>query len=195
MRHTGMQVKTIVEEHMRKSMFYIQKLFEITGNQVPELPQVATTFVPINEGSNGNTEEDNTFLSNHVPLTNGVPLRLEIGPCDVTNKSVVVCRRDVPGKLGTVFRVSMEASTLVNYVKSRLGEIQDGLLQRAISFRDSNIVDVCSYGELKEAIAEGKWARGPWSASAAEELKLEGEKKCFMTGKPAEEVAIFAKSY
>lgn len=28
----------------------------------------------------------------------------------------------------------------------------------------SNIVDVSSYGELKEAISEGKWARGPWSA-------------------------------
>lgn len=28
----------------------------------------------------------------------------------------------------------------------------------------SNIVDVSSYDELKEAIAEGKWARGPWSA-------------------------------
>ncbi|KAF3320220.1 Proline--tRNA ligase [Carex littledalei] len=196
---------------MRKSMVYIQKLFEITDNQVPELPQVATTFVPTNEGSNGNTEEDNTFLSNHVPLTNGVPLRLEIGPRDVTNKSVVVSRRTVPGKAGKEFGVSMEASTLVNYVKSRLEEIQDVLLQRAISFRDSNIVDVSSYGELKEAIAEGKWARGPWSASAAEELKVkketsatlrcfpfeqpEGDKKCFMTGKPAEEVAIFAKSY
>ncbi|KAF3320222.1 proline--tRNA ligase-like protein [Carex littledalei] len=141
----------------------------------------------------------------------GVPLRLEIGPRDVTNKSVVVSRRTVPGKVGKEFGVSMEASTLVNYVKSRLEEIQDVLLQRAISFRDSNIVDVSSYGELKEAIAEGKWARGPWSASAAEELKVkketsatlrcfpfeqpEGDKKCFMTGKPAEEVAIFAKSY
>ncbi|KAF3326294.1 proline--tRNA ligase-like protein [Carex littledalei] len=28
----------------------------------------------------------------------------------------------------------------------------------------SNIVDVSSYGELKEATAEGKWARGPWAA-------------------------------
>jgi hypothetical protein len=28
----------------------------------------------------------------------------------------------------------------------------------------SNIVDVSSYEELKAAIAEGKWARGPWSA-------------------------------
>ncbi|KAJ4811311.1 Proline--tRNA ligase [Rhynchospora pubera] len=141
----------------------------------------------------------------------GVPLRIEIGPRDVTNKSVVVSRRDVPGKPGKEFGVSMEASTLVNHVKIRLEEIQAALLQRAISFRDSNIVDVNSYGELKEAIAEGKWARGPWSASDAEELKVkeetsatircfpfeqpEGEKKCFMTGKPAEEVAIFAKSY
>jgi prolyl-tRNA synthetase len=78
-------------------------------------------------------------------------------------------------------------------------------------FTFSNIVDVSSYGELKEAIAEGKWARGPWSASDADELKVkeetsatircfpfeqpEGAKKCFMTGNPAEEVAIFAKSY
>lgn len=28
----------------------------------------------------------------------------------------------------------------------------------------SNIVDVGSYSELKEAISLGKWARGPWSA-------------------------------
>lgn len=28
----------------------------------------------------------------------------------------------------------------------------------------SNIVDVSSYVELKVAISQGKWARGPWSA-------------------------------
>jgi hypothetical protein len=28
----------------------------------------------------------------------------------------------------------------------------------------SNIVDVSSYDELKVAISQGKWARGPWSA-------------------------------
>ncbi|KAJ3669929.1 hypothetical protein LUZ60_010253 [Juncus effusus] len=141
----------------------------------------------------------------------GVPLRIELGPRDVANKSVVVSRRDVPGKPGKEFGISMEPSILVSHVKTRLEEIQESLLQRAISFRDSNIVDVSSYGELKEVIAEGKWARGPWAASDAEELKVkeetsatircfpfeqpEGEKKCFMTGNPAEEVAIFAKSY
>jgi len=147
---------------------------------------------------------------NHYEMK-GIPVRIEIGPRDVTNNSVVVSRRDVPGKQGKEFGVSMDPSILVNHIKGRLEDIQASLLQKAITFRDSNIVDVSSYGELKEAIAEGKWARGPWSASDADELKVkeetsatircypfeqpEGTKKCFMTGNPAEEVAIFAKSY
>ncbi|XP_059667118.1 proline--tRNA ligase, chloroplastic/mitochondrial isoform X1 [Cornus florida] len=141
----------------------------------------------------------------------GVPLRIEIGPRDVSSGSVVISRRDVPGKQGKVFGISMESSVLVAYVKEKLDEIQSSLLGRALSFRDSNIVDVSSYDELKEAISQGKWARGPWSASDEEELKVkeetgatircfpfeqpQGTKTCLMTGNPAEEVAIFAKSY
>ncbi|XVE58488.1 hypothetical protein DITRI_Ditri04bG0173400 [Diplodiscus trichospermus] len=141
----------------------------------------------------------------------GVPLRIEIGPRDVSSGSVVISRRDVPGKQGKVFGISMEPSILEAYVKDRLDEIQFSLLQRAISFRDSNIVDVSSYEELKEAISLGKWARGPWSASDADELRVkeetgatircfpfeqpQGTKICLMTGNPAKEVVIFAKSY
>ncbi|KAJ0966362.1 hypothetical protein J5N97_027500 [Dioscorea zingiberensis] len=141
----------------------------------------------------------------------GVPLRIEIGPRDVANASVVISRRDVPGKPGKDFGVSMDTSSLVGHVKNRLQEIQTSFLQKATSFRDSNIIDVKSYEELKAVISEGKWARGPWSASDTDELKVkeetgatircfpfeqpEGQKKCFMTGNPAQEVAIFAKSY
>ncbi|KAJ0042288.1 hypothetical protein Pint_17517 [Pistacia integerrima] len=141
----------------------------------------------------------------------GVPLRIEIGPRDVSSGSVVISRRDVPGKQGKAFGISMEPSTLEAYVKDKLDEIQSALLGKAISFRDSNIVDVSSYDELKEAINLGKWARGPWSASDADELRVkeetgatircfpfdqpQGIKTCLMTGNPAEEVAIFAKSY
>ncbi|XP_010496792.1 PREDICTED: proline--tRNA ligase, chloroplastic/mitochondrial [Camelina sativa] len=141
----------------------------------------------------------------------GIPLRIEIGPRDVSSNSVVVSRRDIPGKAGKVFGISMEASTLVAYVKEKLDEIQSSLLEKAVSFRDSNIVDVNSYDELKEAISSGKWARGPWSASDADEQRVKeetgatircypfeqpkGTKTCLMTGNPAEEVAIFAKSY
>ncbi|XP_047341406.1 proline--tRNA ligase, chloroplastic/mitochondrial [Impatiens glandulifera] len=142
----------------------------------------------------------------------GVPLRIEIGPRDVSNGSVVISRRDIPGKQGKVFGISMEPSSLVAYVKDKLDEIQSSLLNRASTFRDSNIVDVGSYEELKDAINQGKWARGSWSASDKDELKVKEEtgatlrcfpfeqpkdrqKTCFMTGNPAEEVALFAKSY
>lgn len=90
-----------------------------------------------------------------------------------------------------------------------MDEIQSSSLGRATSFRDSNIVDVGSYDEVKAAISLGKWARGPWSASDADEQGVkeetgvtircfpfkqpQGTKPCLMTGgKPAEEVAIFA---
>ncbi|XP_059312328.1 proline--tRNA ligase, chloroplastic/mitochondrial-like isoform X1 [Lycium ferocissimum] len=141
----------------------------------------------------------------------GVPLRIEIGPRDVSSGTVVISRRDVPGKEGKVFGISMDPSALVAYVKDKLNEVQSSLLERATTFRDSNIVDVYSYNELKEAIAQGKWARGPWSAGDEEELKVkeetgatircfpfeqpEGPMKCLMTGNSADEVAIFAKSY
>ncbi|KAJ0797480.1 putative proline--tRNA ligase [Helianthus annuus] len=141
----------------------------------------------------------------------GVPLRIEIGPRDVSSGSVVISRRDIPGKPGKVFGISMESSVLVPYIKEKLDEIQSSLLDKAIAFRDSNIVDVSSYDELKEAISQGKWARGPWVGSDEDELKVkeetgatircfpfdqpQGPKKCLMTGSPADEVAIFAKSY
>ena len=41
--------------------------------------------------------------------------------------------------------------------------LQEGLLADATAFRDTNIVDVASYDELRSAIEEGKWARGPWA--------------------------------
>ncbi|XP_015061616.1 proline--tRNA ligase, chloroplastic/mitochondrial [Solanum pennellii] len=141
----------------------------------------------------------------------GVPLRIEIGPRDVSSGTLVISRRDVPGKQGKVFGISMEPSALVAYVKDKLNEVQSSLLERATNFRDSNIMDVSSYDELKDAIAQGKWARGPWSAGDEEESKVkeetgatircfpfeqpEGPKKCLMTGNSADEVAIFAKSY
>lgn len=49
---------------------------------------------------------------------------------------MVVSRRDIPGKQGKVFGISMEPSTLVAYVKDKLNEVQASLLEKAVSFRD-----------------------------------------------------------
>ncbi|XP_028124669.1 proline--tRNA ligase, chloroplastic/mitochondrial isoform X2 [Camellia sinensis] len=114
----------------------------------------------------------------------GVPLRIEIGPRDVLSESVVISRRDVPGKQGKVFGISMEASILVAYVKDKLDEIHSSLLGKAISFRDSD------KDELRVKEETGATIRCfPFE-------QPEGRSKtCLMTGNPAEEVAIFAKSY
>ena len=83
-------------------------------------------------------------IYNHVltdlGLLQGVPLRIEIGPRDVSSGSVVISRRDIPGKQGKVFGISMEPSILVAYVKDKLDEIQSSFLARATSFRDRSVV-------------------------------------------------------
>lgn len=54
----------------------------------------------------------------------------------MSSGTVVISRRDVPGKQGKVFGISMDASTLVVYVKDLLADIQDSLLGKATAFRD-----------------------------------------------------------
>ena len=53
---------------------------------------------------------------------------------------MVVSRRDIPGKQGKVFGVSMEPDALVPYVKDKLDEIQASLLSMATSFRDRYVL-------------------------------------------------------
>ncbi len=141
----------------------------------------------------------------------GVPIRIEVGPKDVATGACVVARRDKPGKDGKEFGVSVDAVVLVAKIKQTLDEVQASLLHEATVFRDDNIVDVNSYDELKTAIADGKWARGGWEGTDAQELEIKeatgatircfpfdqplGDKTCLMTGVAAKEVCIFAKSY
>lgn len=107
--------------------------------------------------------------------------------------------------------VPMEPAAFVAHVRALLADVQAALLAEAKAFRDANIVDVASYDELKAAVAAGKWARGGWAGSDAQETQIKEETQatlrcfpfeqpagphtCFMTGAPAAEVAIFAKSY
>jgi len=141
----------------------------------------------------------------------GVPVRVELGPRDVEKNCCVTGRRDMPGKEGKVFDVSIEPEKLTATLQGLLDEIQANYLAEAIAFRDANIVDVTTYEELQAAIADNKWARGGWAASDADEDRVkeetgatircfpldqpEGPHTCLMTGAPAAEVCLFAKSY
>ncbi|CDP15987.1 unnamed protein product [Coffea canephora] len=60
----------------------------------------------------------------------GVPLRIEIGPRDVFTGTEVISRRDIPGKQGKDFGISMDSFILIAYVKGLLDEIQSCLPER-----------------------------------------------------------------
>ena len=61
-------------------------------------------------------------------------------------------------------------------------QVQSSLLAEAEAFRDANIVDVTSYEELKQAVADGKWARGPWAGQAFSQIRRQATRLVTHTG-------------
>src|SRR5437660_3852613 len=78
----------------------------------------------------------------------GVPVRMEIGPRDVKNNSVMLVRRDNRG------RESVPVEALETRLPASLAEVQEALFQRAKAFKDQNTHHTDSYEEFKEIIAE-----------------------------------------
>ncbi len=137
----------------------------------------------------------------------GVPLRIEVGPKDVAKGTVVLARRDIPGRDGKSF-VTQE--NLAVQVQEMLNTIQTNLLTKATAFRDLNIYDVADYSSLLAAVKEG-WAFAWWCGDTECEAKikvdtkatsrcipldqLSGEGKCIVCGKQAEKKTYFARAY
>ncbi|MFD2079111.1 prolyl-tRNA synthetase [Actinopolymorpha cephalotaxi] len=91
----------------------------------------------------------------------GVPVRIEIGPRDVTAGTVTVVRRIQGTKTPT------PVAGVGAAVAEALSVDQAALLREASAFRDSRTVDVATIDEATEASASG-WARIPWSALGEE---------------------------
>lgn len=137
----------------------------------------------------------------------GVPLRIEVGPKDVDKGTVVLARRDVPGREGKSF---VPQAGLLEAVQSLLATIQSDMLKRATEFREANTHEPKSYDEFKSIIEDG-FARAWWCGERQCEADIKEETKattrcipldqpggsgvCVHCGKPATEVAIFGKAY
>jgi prolyl-tRNA synthetase len=137
----------------------------------------------------------------------GVPLRMELGPKDVAKGSVVLARRDRPGKEGKSF---VPQQGIAAAVAAMLEEIQKALHDRALAFRKSNTAEPADYGEFKKAVEKG-FALSWWCGGAACEEKIKeeskatmrcipleqpgGEGKCVYCGAAATAKAIFARAY
>ncbi|MCS7071332.1 MAG: His/Gly/Thr/Pro-type tRNA ligase C-terminal domain-containing protein, partial [Anaerolinea sp.] len=141
----------------------------------------------------------------------GVPVRLELGPRDVQNDTVVAARRDLPGKES---KQVFTRAAIVEQVRALLETVQANLLAQATAFRDANTHDVRTYDELKAVIEAGGFARGWWADDRASDARVkqetgathrcyplehpyndEQEGVCLLTGRKTSQVAIFAKAY
>jgi prolyl-tRNA synthetase len=145
----------------------------------------------------------------------GIPLRMEVGPKDVHKQSVALAQRvsfDAPAgaKEGRKPKSFVPQAGLTEHIVKLLEDIQQGLFQRALRFREEHTFDVKTYDELKAAIEKG-FARGYWAGSREDEEKIQdetkatircipleqpvGNGKCVYTSKDATQIAVFARAY
>ena len=138
----------------------------------------------------------------------GVPLRIEIGPRDVQNNSVMLARRDRPGKEGKEV-VGFDA--LAQHVPDLLQEIQKSLYQRALDFRQKNTRHASTYEEFRQFVEERQFIDVFWCGDPACENKIKedtratnrcmpldqpGDRgKCIVCGSESDAHWIFARAY
>jgi prolyl-tRNA synthetase len=136
----------------------------------------------------------------------GVPLRIEIGPRDIENNSVVVSRRD-----GEKEKISVSINELNDYVQKELEDIQNKLLERSQKFRESNTVHVDSYDDLISTLNEKPgFVSCFWHENSEQEDEVKnltkGTLRCYVidndklensVNEPSQKgkLAIFSKAY
>ncbi|MER3420673.1 MAG: proline--tRNA ligase [Chloroflexota bacterium] len=137
----------------------------------------------------------------------GVPLRLELGPRDVAQGTVVLARRDVPGREG---KLTVPRAGLAERVGGLLEAIQAALYRRALAFRTEHTFEPVDYAELREAVERG-FALVWWCGSPDCEARVKedthatarcipfeqpgGSGRCAVCGLSAERKVIFARAY
>lgn len=141
----------------------------------------------------------------------GVPIRLEIGPKDIAAGTVFCGIRNQPKSFG------ISRDELVATIGEKLETLQSELFNAALQLRESNTVTITSEKEFRDFFTtqnEDKIHGGFANAYFADEDSLETLLKelkvtirciprdnnttpgtCFLTGRPAEKMAVFAKAY
>ena len=140
----------------------------------------------------------------------GVPLRLELGPRDMEAGQVFAARRDSGDKQ------PITENELVTRVPELLEEIQSGIFQKALAFREENTHLVDDYAEMGRIMEEScGFVHAHWCGSVQCEEKVqnetkasircipfeplsrdgEGEGACIVCGKTSPCRVIFDKAY
>lgn len=135
----------------------------------------------------------------------GVPLRMEIGPRDIENHSVVLVRRDTGAK------EFAGQDNIAARVAEVLEDVQKSIFRKAVEFRDENTHHAASMDEMREWAEGGGFIDAFWCEDAACENKIKDETKatnrcmpidqpgdsgpCVVCGKTSTVHALFARAY
>ena len=104
----------------------------------------------------------------------------------------------------------MPAAGIAEAVSAALRDIHTSLYERALAFRQANTYQPKDYEEFKQVMEKG-WAISWWCGDPACEAAIKedtkattrcipleqpgGEGRCIRCGRPAKEVAVFARAY
>lgn len=136
----------------------------------------------------------------------GVPVRVAIGARDLQNNIAEVSRRDTRQKAS----VSMDG--LSEHIVSLLEDIQNGLFEKARSFREQSITSVDNWNDFEKVLTgKGGFVSAHWDGTAETEEAIkektkatirciplnnpQEEGKCVLTGNPSKERVLFAIAY
>jgi prolyl-tRNA synthetase len=134
----------------------------------------------------------------------GVPLRIEIGPKDIENQTIVVAKRYNLEKISLGF-------TEIEKIPIILDEIQTQMLKKAKEQTETITLDISVYSEFKSKIEKGGFFNSPWCGKVECEDKIKEEtgaeirvipfgseninQKCIYCGEQSVSTPIFARGY
>ena len=134
----------------------------------------------------------------------GVPLRIEIGPKDIENQSMVLAKRYNHEKM----KIGLNE---VEKIVTILDEIQTEMLKKAKTEAADNTIDIENYDEFKMKMEKGGFFNSPWCGKLDCEEKIKEEtgaeirvipfnsentsKKCIYCKQQSTSVPIFARGY
>jgi prolyl-tRNA synthetase len=140
----------------------------------------------------------------------GVPLRLEIGPRDLTSGTCVTVRRDTRAK------APVSLTSIAEGVARILSTVQDDMLKAATERREAHSVrEPITYARFREIIdGEGAFVYAGWNGDPEVEAKVkeetkatirvipdpefrtaDGPKTCLYSGQPAKHEVVWARAY
>ncbi|MCQ2151365.1 MAG: proline--tRNA ligase [Bacteroidales bacterium] len=137
----------------------------------------------------------------------GVPVRLAMGARDLQAGTVEIARRD------TLEKETVNIEGVETYIDNLLVDIQKGIYDKAVKFRDDHVEKCDSWEEFKEKIQTGKFLLCHWDGTAETEQKIKDETKATIrcipvdsyvceeegkdiySGKPSHRRVVFAIAY